>query len=512
MKSKFISTMAIFVAMFMVTAMAQARPAASYKGAKYVFYFIGDGMSMAQVHGVEAYLAAKYEQTTDKYGNPVTVPTRPVAAPRLLMSQFPVAGMITTYDYGSFITDSASAGTALASGKKTLSGVINKSPDFGTCYITMAEQARDMGKKIAIITSVSLDHATPASFYAHQNSRGNTYEIAMELAVSDFDYFAGGGFTKPEKPGLISVYDALAANGYSYINDKAAFNSLTPAAGKVVAVNPILDKSKALPYEIDRLNDIENNISLAEFTKKGIEMIYDDKNPYGFFMMVEGGKIDWANHANDARAALEDTIAFNDAIAQAVEFYNEHPKDTLIVVTSDHDCGGMSLGWAGTGYNSRFDILDGQTMSYEAFDAQVKVYRDKYLVAETDELTGMISYVYTGPTDIDTEMKAMITTAFGMDIEMLSTSQMQKIEDAFDTAMAGLKGDSLLYGGYNPLSVSLTHTLNNNAGIAYTSYAHTGIPVPVMAIGKDSYLFAGYYDNTECGMKLARAMKVILSN
>ncbi|MGH2270711.1 alkaline phosphatase [Anaerohalosphaeraceae bacterium U12dextr] len=507
MKTKTIKMMVVLAMLAVCVTVVQARPSREpYAGAKYVFLFIGDGMSMAQIHGAEAYLAASYAPGQDPKDPNKLLPVQPVQAAKLVMTQFPVMGLCTTYDYGSLITDSASAGTALATGKKTLSGVINLSPDFSTKYTTIAELAKKMGKKIGIVTSVSLDHATPASFYAHQNSRGNMYEIGIELANSGFDYFGGGGFVIPvskKDPNAPTVFDALTANGYTYVNTKAAFEALTPGMGKVVAVNPVLDSSKALPYEIDRKHDQANNISLAEFTRKGIEMIYDAANPYGFFMVIEGGKIDWANHANDARSALEDTLAFDDAVAQAVAFYNEHPNDTLIIVTSDHDCGGMSLGWAGTAYDNRFDLLDGQTVSYLTFEAQVKAYRAAHL-----DPNG----VYAGPADMDEQMKSMILAGFGMDLSTLSPAQQQSIESAFDVAMAGQKGDYVLYGGYNPLSVTLTHVLNNNAGIGYTSYSHTGIPVPVMALGKDSYLFEGYYDNTDIARKMAGIMRLKLAN
>jgi alkaline phosphatase len=507
MKTLQMKMLVVMAMMAFSVGVMQARPTREYySGAKYVFLFIGDGMSMSQIHGAEAYLEAEYAAGLDKKDPNKLLPVQPVRASKLVMTQFPVMGLCTTYDYGSLITDSASAGTALASGKKTLSGVINLSPDFSAKYTTIAELAKKMGKKIGIVTSVSLDHATPASFYAHQNSRSNMYEIGIELASSGFDFFGGGGFVSPvskKDPNALTVFDALAANGYTYVNTKAGFEALAPGMGKVVAVNPILDNSRALPYEIDRKNDEPNNISLAEFTRKGIEVIYDASNPYGFFMAIEGGKIDWANHANDARSALDDTLAFDDAVAQAVAFYNQHPNDTLIIVTSDHDCGGMSLGWAGTAYDNRFDLLDGQTVSYLTFDDQIKTYRSGYL-----DPNG----VYMGPADIDEQMKSLILAGFGMDISTLSLAQKQSIETAFDITMAGQKGDSLLYGGYNPLSVTLTHVLNNNAGIAYTSYAHTGIPVPVMALGKDSYLFEGYYDNTDIAKKMAGIMRLKLAN
>lgn len=495
MKTTSLKVMVLMLALLVSAVSAEARPGRGYKGAKYVFFFIGDGMSMAQVHGVEAYLMAQYQAN----GKPV----QPVEAAKLVMSQLPVMGLSTTYDYGSFITDSASAGTALACGKKTLSGVINLDPGKTVPYTTIAELAKAQGKKIAIISSVSLDHATPASFFAKVPSRGQMYNIGIQATESGFDYFAGGGWHQGNA-GTPTVRDAFLAKGYTYVDTKAGFEALTPEDGKVVAINPVLDSSSALPYEIDRKNDEPNNISLAEFTRKGIEMVYDESNPYGFFMMVEGGKIDWANHANDARTAMEDTIAFDDAVAEAVAFYNEHPYDTLIVVTADHDCGGMSLGWAGTGYNNRFDLLDGQTKSYEAFDKEIAAFRTANLVEG----------VYAGPADLnDSPMEQMIADSFGIEFDTLADFQKDLVEDAFDLAMSGqsTKG-TLLYGGYNALSVTLTHVLNNNAGIAYTSYAHTGIPVPVMAMGKDCYQFEGYYDNTDIARKLAGIMRVKLAN
>jgi len=121
-------------------------------------------------------------------------------------------------------------------------------------------------------------------------------------------------------------------------------------------------KSYSMPYEIDRAAD---NLFLADYTAEGIRLM---NNPRGFFMMIEGGKIDWACHANDAMAAIQDTIAFDDAVAVAVDFMNEHPRRTLIVVTGDHECGGMTLGFAGTNYDTYFEVLNGQMRIKNCFN------------------------------------------------------------------------------------------------------------------------------------------------
>ena len=170
---------------------------------------------------------------------------------------------------------------------KTNIGVISMDPDGVTSYKTLAEAAKKKGMKVGIVSSVSIDHATPAVFYAHQPSRGMYYEIGHDLAASGFDYFGGGGFKDVDGDGdLGNVLDAVTANGYRIVTDKNEFLALDPeTSDKVVAYNHTLAGGQALYYEIDRPED---HISLAEFTAKGIELL---DNPRGFFMMVEEGKI-----------------------------------------------------------------------------------------------------------------------------------------------------------------------------------------------------------------------------
>ena len=145
------------------------------KPAKYVFLFIGDGMAMPQISSAEVYSTARA--------------SKDIAFKKLGFSQFPVSGLTTTYDAKTFITDSASAGTAIASGNKTESGVVNMDVSKTTKFKTIAEYAHEKGKKVGIITSVSLDHATPACFYAKEPSRGNYYNIAVQLANSPVRVF-----------------------------------------------------------------------------------------------------------------------------------------------------------------------------------------------------------------------------------------------------------------------------------------------------------------------------------
>jgi alkaline phosphatase len=351
--------------------------------------------------------------------------------------------------------------------------------------------------KVGIVSSVTINHATPAVFYSHTPTRKNYYDIAEQLANSDFDYF-GGGFWNADSDS--DVEPTAIANGFTITENLAALQAVS-AGSRVIAFDSAQDaggRTGALYYDMDR--GYVNGMSLADFTEEGIRLL---DNPNGFFMMVEGGKIDWACHANDARAALEDTIAFDDAVKKAVDFYNAHPDETLIVITADHECGGQTIGFAGTGYATFFEVLANQTMSYEYFNATVLAeYKSTHTPA---------------PADIDADMWNIISANFGLNSADLDAYQLERLEAAFDKTMTGDSSntneeDSLLYGYYEPLTVTLTHILNQEAGIAWTSYSHTGVPVPVLAMGKYDNLFDGFYDNTDVALKIAQAMGVDLDN
>jgi alkaline phosphatase len=455
------------------------------KPAKYVFLFIGDGMAMPQISSAEVYSNA--------------LSSKDITVKKLGFSQFPVSGLTTTYDAGSFITDSASAGTAIASGNKTLNGVVNMDPSKTAKFKTIAEYAHEKGMKVGIVTTVSLDHATPAVFYAKSPSRGNYYDIACQIPTSGFEYFAGGGFLQPKgkEKDKTDVVELMKAAGYKYVNSKADFTALKAGAGKVVAVNATLQDSMSMPYEMDRAAD---DLSLADYTKKGIELLSD--GPKGFFMMVEGGKIDWACHANDAAASIHDTLALDDAVRAAVAFAEKHPAETLIIVTADHETGGMTIGFAGTQYSTFFDKVALQKNSYVAFNDNV--------------LTPYKKATAKDKAKID-DIAAAIKSYFGLDYATLTPVQKDQIDAAFQRSMGNAierpiqEDQYLLYGGYEPLTVKLTQIMNQNAGIGWTSYAHTGVPVVTFARGARQELFSGYYDNTDLFRKMASAMQIAVA-
>ncbi len=476
---------------------------------KYAFLFIGDGLAVSQRNAAEMYLGALQNED----GSPAIV--------KLAMNEMPAQGMCTTYSTNSLITDSAAAGTAFATGKKTKSGVIAMDPGAQEVYETMAEMARDKGMKVGIVSSVSIEHATPATFYAHNASRKNYYDIACQLAKSGFDYFGGGGFLQPRgKVGdQKSVFDMLREEGYLVTESREDFLNLKPGA-KAVAINPVLDGSKALPYVMDRNGE---DVTLAEFTAKGIELL---DNSEGFFMMVEGGKIDWACHANDAVASIRDTLAFDDAVKVALDFCTRHPEETLIVVVGDHETGGLSLGFAGTGYETYFLKLQGQKGSYEAFDALLDTYRKAHaaegasswnfedMIPLVKEFFGLNILTDSEKEELEKKAAQGDENARALLAGALKSFEVRDLQEAFQASMLGEKAGIsseeafLLYGGYEPFSIALTHILNQKAGLAWTSYAHTGVPVPVSAMGAGAETFNGYYDNTDIFTKMVTLMNL----
>ena len=479
-----------------------ARPARNSEGAKYVFFFLGDGMASAQIQATEAYL------TTLNTGNATNPAALLNPANRLAMCKLPVQGMQTTYDDGALMTDSASSATAFACGIKTKSGTVGMNTAKTKSYKSVAQLAKEKGKKVGVLSSVSLDHATPAAYYASVASRSSMNEICRQLTQTGYDFFGGGGFNSPV--GANNTWTLLAAAGYAVVSNRADILALqTAQQDKVVCINPWLQDAAAMPYAIDRSRpEAANNVSLAEMTETAIACLQNNA-PNGFFLMVEGGKVDWACHANDAVATLGDMLDFDAAVAKAVAFYNAHPDETLIIVTGDHETGGMTVGHATTGYTEYYYRLLGQTCSFQYFD-------DKIWPAHVASYASGYDWTKANLKSGDADAVAftnLMATCFGLTYSALNDYQKEKLEDAYDKGMASTNNNSAaentcLYGTYKPVSVTITHLLNENASVGWTSYSHTGVPVPVFAAGFDSYRFEGFYDNTDIAKQIAAAMRV----
>ncbi|MDF7807691.1 alkaline phosphatase [Pontiellaceae bacterium B12219] len=492
------AVMGCALASLFTTHTANARPTRATSGAKYVFFFLGDGMASVQMQAAEAYKASRMEGGEDRPVN--------LKASVLNMNLLPISGMSTTYSDTRLITDSAAAGTAFACGVKTGTGIIGLNTDKNMAYKSIAELAHEQGKSVGIISSVSLPHATPAAYYANVNSRNNYTEIGYQAALSGFEFFGGGQFrylNSSDNAGGIAVSEAFENNGYTFVN---SIDDLENVSGKVVCSVATSYDSNAMPYDMDTP---EGNFTLAEVTEAAINRLQNDAD--GFFIMVEGGKIDWAGHANDAKATITDTIAFDEAVGEALEFYYAHPNETLIVVTGDHETGGMSIGYKGTKYETAFETLEGQTISYDLFNRQVITeYKNNH------------TWIDAETSNIDADMIDAISNCFGLVWTDLSEYQQEQLEAAYDRELGNVKADSrpsgydldgytdvdyTIYGGYKAIAVTCSHILNQESGLFWASTSHTAVPVPVMAAGFDAYRFGGFYDNTDIAKFLGQAMR-----
>ena len=475
--------------------------AAETKAPKYIFLFIGDGMGNEQVQ-----IASFYKGTVENDGAVVQSP--------LSFMGFPHTGSVTTYDSTSFCPDSASTATSIATGHKTKSGTINMDPEtLSQPYETISEKLHaQKGYKIGVLSTVNMNHATPAAFYAHQDKRGNYYAIGEEMTTSGFEFFAGGAWLAPtDKGGDKTDLNELAAqNGYTVATTQAEAEALNAESGNVLIIAETLADGNAMSYELDAA---DGEWRFADYVKKGIECLGDEQP---FFMMAEGGKIDWACHANDAASSIHDVLALDTAVQAAIDFYNEHADETLILVTADHETGGLSIGYKTTNYDTFLTNLTHQTMSYAKFDSDVVAnYTAEGSEVTFDDAMADVKQYFGLMTEAD-EDAASCDPAGENGSLVLTTAELEELEEAFARTMEVGSGSQKtmsqenyeLYGTYQPFSMALCHILDAKSGISHCTYAHTGAPVNIYAMGCGSELFDGAFDNTEIYNKLAQLTEV----
>ena len=441
--------------------------------AKYVFYFIGDGMGPNQVLNAEMYQAAIQ-------GINGRVP--------LCMSQFPYSGQAATFSASDGITDSAAAGTCLASGKKTNNGMIGQTPDGAPVY-SVASQLKAEGWGIGIMSTVPVDHATPASHYAHAEKRSNYYLIGTHLAESNFDFFGGGGFQRP-----INKDDALAPNlynlckkhGYTLVGNYAEAQKNIKKRKMLLVPQTDLDNpdrgAQALPYAIDQK---EGDLTLAQIVDIAIQHLSKHDR---FFMMAEGGKIDYAGHGNDGATNIHEVIDFDRAIQLAYRFYEQHPDETLIVVTADHETGGLALG---NNKPLRLERLAYQKCSSDTLSARLSALCQQYAEQLTWE-----------------QVKTFLAENMGLFGELsVSAEEEAELQAAFSNMMRQQESLKTLYADINALAAKAKELVNQKAGLGWTTHSHTATAVPIFAIGVGSEQFTGWHDNSEIAPLIYQATR-----
>ncbi len=434
---------------------------------KNVILFIGDGMGITQT-----YVAERYKEEIE-HGHLV------------LLTDFKTRGTITTYSLSSEVTDSAAAGTALLSGYKTDNGMINVRPDGSIPRKTLGEIAKEKGKSVGIVTTTRVTHATPASVYAHIKDREEEDKIAEQLLKFEPDVVLGGGLEyfipKSEKGSKRkdnkNLIEMFKKKGYVIVYNKKELENVNP--NNTTKLLGLFSMSH-MAFEVDRENidKYKNQPSLAEMTEKALEIL--SKNPKGFFLMVEGGRIDHACHAHDPKAAIMDTIAFDNAIKVALEFQKKHP-DTLIIVTADHETGGMSIG-RGTEYYANISALKNIDTSIAFMSKEIMKNPNRDYV-----LNLIKKYWHTNLTENEKKL-------------------------LFEYPLTSKINDPNILNNYPNINhyvycwagFALSKIESERARIGWTSFAHTAVPVLVYAKGPGEELFEGFYDNTDVPKKIEK--------
>lgn len=320
--------------------------------AKYIFLMIGDGMGASHVAVAESYLSAKAGK---------------IGGEQLTMTQFPYYGTCTTHCLDKTITCSAASGTAIASGQKTLYSRLGCDADFNRLE-SMAFPLKEEGYKIGIMSSVPITHATPAAFYASTPDRGDGYGIMKQIPDSGFDFFGGSGFEDMfGKDGQqLGADKYLEQHGYEVCFGPEEFLAAADTCERIVFCQQKSKAEDAKAY-VSEEADAED-ITLAEMLQLAIDYLGDEEP---FFIMCEGGDIDWESHSSYTMPMIEKVISFDNAIAVAYEFYKAHPEETLIVVTADHETGGVAIGQGESWSNTFIDWIK--------IEEEWEKNKDKYL-------------------------------------------------------------------------------------------------------------------------------------
>ncbi|CCZ69172.1 alkaline phosphatase [Bacteroides gallinaceum] len=440
--------------------------------AKYVFFFIGDGMGVNQVQGTELYLG----ELDGKIG-----------LTPLDFTEFPYATTSSTYSATNGVTDSAAGGTALATGTKTKNGTIGMEQDQQTPIASIAMRAKEKGCRVGIATSVSIDHATPAAFYAHNPNRKNYYQIGKDLFTAGFDFYAGSDFLDPDNHGQgESLYTLASQYGYTLARGYEDFMAKNEQADKLILLQT--EKASAtyrdaIPYAIDRR---EGDLCLSDITSAAIRFLSKDLSK-GFFLMVEGGKIDWACHSNDAATAFREVVDLNESIRQALQFYENHPDETLIVISADHETGGLVLGTGA--YALNLQALQYQRVSETAFTSILNSLRRQ-----------------TGNRVTWEQARQALADNFGFWNELkLTEQQAKRLEEVYCRTFTGsdVEMEKSEYAQDEPLAAEAVRIINEIAMVGWVSGGHSAGYVPVFAIGAGADHFQGRMDNVEIPARIA---------
>jgi alkaline phosphatase len=425
-----------------------------------------------------------------------------------------VSGTVATWMANSVITDSAPASTAFATGQKSTNGFIGVGPrtsDLLTGYTstaepyvplaTVLEAAKLSGKATGLVATSTISHATPAGFAAHNYNRNDEADITEQMVYNDVDVVLGGGaanlFPKNYKYNTTfgttwtgsradgeNLYQALLDRGYSYVDSKTSMNQVS--SGKVWG----LFAASSMQPEVDRATTAPSEPSLAEMTTKALQILSKDKD--GFFLMVEGSQVDWADHANDPIYDVKDFLAFDDAVGVAVNFAEQDGK-TLVLAFPDHNCGGLTLG-------SYYQDSNTIKHAYTATTIQDVVGPLQKMDISSTALAAKLS----GTTD-SAQMANIINQYWHFNLTASDVNAIKAI----------MAGNSTGAGQPTKAATSLDYAISEYVCAKYTvfgwtTHGHTGDDVPLWAWAPKNTP-TGHYDNTDMAKITADALNLNLN-
>jgi alkaline phosphatase len=440
---------------------AQAR-AAQAPAPKYIFLFLADGAGIPHME-----ITRQYNRVVHNEGLVIT---------DKIMKEGSL-GLITTHAADSLSTDSAAAATALASGCKAKLGAVGICAD-GSVPKTAAEIAKEKNMRLGLVTNATIYDASPAAFVAHVSTRRNASSILNRYLEFEPDILLGGGrgqFFPKSHPGSsrsdeADLIAAFTQKGYLYVLNKQELGQAR--RGKVLGLFSL----SSMSFEIDR--DKETEPSVYDLTQAAIRLLYQD-NSRGFFVFIENQNIDTAGHLSDIASLIRDYREFDRAVGLAYDFYRKHPRETLILVTSDHETGGLGFTYA----------LKDLSSTQGANQVVATVEDLKKISAIPISLRKAAQILGRNPT--------------AAAVDKLMSDYFSGFTMAPEFKEAIIK--------HQPLSRTLyldttTHALGmmiaNNTQAYWQTAGHTNHPVFVAALGPGSEKFRGYQDNTDFGKNL----------
>lgn len=428
------------------------RKAAENKGrAKNVIFMVSDGMNVGALSLAKLYRSMVEEKQSHWL--------------QLYRDRAVVRGLAETYSANSIVTDSAAAASAWGAGERVNNGAINVTPD-GKRLKPLHPKLREHGIRTGLVTTATITHATPAGFVANVDSRGEEKEIAQQYLDRRVDVLLGGG----RKFFDADLQGKYTAAGYELVQNREALRKLGHASFK-----PLLGlfANGYHAFEIDRKNVPALGAalpSLEEMTRAALARLRHAQD--GFFLMVEGARIDHAGHANDAAASIHDQLAFDDAVGAVLEFIAQNPE-TLLIITTDHGCGGIQMNGVSAAANQGFGpgLYNATTPSFlrlKEFNRSLEWMSQNGVNGLSGPKLGEALKQYTGLTFKEDQVKAL------QGLKLPATSDVMK----------------------------------QSTGVGWTSANHTSELVEFCALGPGSQLFSPYLINSGVHSLLLRAMEI----